>query len=162
MQDVADLLGRRAVLLLQSHDEVERSLALHDLRRRRAADRRLDQAVHARRTLRPYRASFARSTVIVRLGCPSSCTSVTCLMPGHLLDDRLDLRVPSSSSTSRSVPKIFTSSDALEPGQRFVDRVLGRLRVVEGDARETPTASSASRRSARPSSGTRRSIRRTA
>ena len=44
-QDVADLLRRRAILRLQAHDEIERALALHDLRRRRAADRGLDQAV---------------------------------------------------------------------------------------------------------------------
>ena len=45
-QDVADLLRRRAVLRLQAHDEIERALALHDLRCRRAADRRFDQAIH--------------------------------------------------------------------------------------------------------------------
>ena len=44
-QDVADLLRRRAILRLQPDDEIERSLALHDLRRRLAADRRLDQPV---------------------------------------------------------------------------------------------------------------------
>ena len=41
-----DLLRRLAILRLQPHDEIERALALHDLRRRRAADGGFDQAVH--------------------------------------------------------------------------------------------------------------------
>ena len=43
-EDVADLL-RLAERLLQPHHEVERALALHDLGRRRATDRRFDQPV---------------------------------------------------------------------------------------------------------------------
>ena len=142
-QDVADLLRRLAILRLQPHDEIERALALHDLRRRRAADRGLDQPVHRRRRSgRSARSSRDRRS-IVRLGCPSSCTSVTCSMPGTRSMHRLDLRAPSASSSGEVGAEDLHVERALEPGLRLVDRVLGRLRVVERDARETPRASCA-------------------
>ena len=45
-EDVADLLGSLAELRLESHDEIEGALALHDLRGGAAADRGLDEPVH--------------------------------------------------------------------------------------------------------------------
>ena len=47
--------GVCAILRLKPDDEIERSLALHDLRRRVATDRRLDEPVD-RVGAQPYRA----------------------------------------------------------------------------------------------------------
>ena len=88
-QDVADLLRRSAILRLQTHDEIERALALHDLRRRRAADRGFDQAVHrvgAQPVPRELRAIDGdRETRL-----PELLHERDVIDAGHLLDDRLD------------------------------------------------------------------------
>ena len=48
-KNIPDLFRRAAVTFVQTNHEVELLLALHHLRRRRAADRRLNQAVHIQR-----------------------------------------------------------------------------------------------------------------
>ena len=89
---------------------------------------------HRRRSRRSARSSRDRS-VTVRLGCPSSCTSVTWLMPRTESSTCFTSR-PFDSSVARSSPNIFTSSELLSPVSRLVHRVFRGLRVVEGDPRE--------------------------
>ncbi len=65
-------------------------------------------------TLSPYCAIFARSGSMVRLGCPSSRTSVMSAIPGTAL---ITERTASAlvSSVWRSGPKILTASELLRP-----------------------------------------------
>jgi hypothetical protein len=89
-----------AELLFQAHDEVELLFALHHLRRGSPADGRLDQAVDVG-DVQAIRAILARSMFTVRLGWPSSWTSVMSLIPRTPSSTRL-IAWPFGSSVSRS------------------------------------------------------------
>ena len=71
--------------------------------------------------------------LMVRLGWPSSCTSVTSRDAAHVLQHCL-IALPFCSSVLRSEPKTLTASALFRAGLRLVHRVFRRLRVVEDDA----------------------------
>ncbi len=139
-EDVSDLRRRRPVLRQQPHDEIERLFTLNNLRRRAAADRGFDEAVDRRGRSRPSRASFARSTVTVSDGCPSSCTSVTFVMP-RTFSSRCLSSSPFVCSTLRSVPNTFTSSELFSPVSASSTASSARLRVVGIECPGTPRVS---------------------
>ena len=78
--------------------------------------------------------------LIVSAGWPSSCTSVSCVIPRTCSITVLDV-LPRSSRTCEIGAEDLHVEGALETGLRLVDRVFRRLRVVERDPREDRRAS---------------------
>ncbi len=113
-QDVLDRLHVLPIRLLQPDDQIERSLALDHLRRRRAADRGLDQRVDVgdvEAVARDLRAvGLDRQARLAELAHERDVGDA-----GHRRRSRAAPPRPWTRAWSRSEPKIFTASELLSP-----------------------------------------------
>ena len=131
-QQVADFASAGAELRVHADDQIEELFALDDLGGGLAADGRLHHGADII-DIDAVARDFGAVGLMVRLGWPSSRTTVSSLKPGVWSSTRL-ISTALLSQHVQVGAEDLDGQRALEPGEGFVDGVFGRLRVVEDHA----------------------------
>ena len=131
-QDIANLVRCLTKLRLQSHNEIEQTLALNHLSRRGSANGRLDQSVDIG-DVEPITSHLRAICRYSQRRLPKLPNESHLLDAGHSVQHAFDLAATLLKDIQVST-KDLGIERALQPSLCFIHRIFGGLRVVERDA----------------------------